>query len=153
MVLLTSPHKGAFKKEVINHKQNNNIPWTRFSRVKIIWKFLVPGNSKEVTSCGWREGSTPLSTKEAVIFKRCIKTKQNKTVGLQCEHHEEISEKKENIFQYNPKLDVCLCAQSSPNHCNPIQCTKRGSFLHGIFPGKKICVGNHFLFHTLDVYR
>ena len=76
MVLLTSPHKGAFKKEVINHKQNNNIPWTRFSRVKIIWKFLVPGNRKEVTSCGWREGSTLLSTKEAVIFKRCIKTKQ-----------------------------------------------------------------------------
>ena len=91
MVLLTSPHKGAFKKEVINHKQNNNIPWTRFSRVKIIWKFLVPGNSKEVTSCGWREGSTPLSTKVAVIFKRCIKTKQTKnTVGLQGEQHEEI---------------------------------------------------------------
>ena len=47
-----------------------------FSRAKKIWKLLVPGNRKEVTSCGWREGSTPLSTKEAVIFKRCIKSKQ-----------------------------------------------------------------------------
>ena len=69
MVLLTSPDKGTLKKEVINHKGKNNIPWNKLSRANIIWKHLVPGNRKEVTSCGWREGSTPLSTKEAAIFK------------------------------------------------------------------------------------
>ena len=151
MVLITAPDKGAFKKEVINHKQKNNIPWIRFSRAKIIWKLLVPGNRKEVTSCGWREGSTPLSTKEAVIFKRCIKTKQNKTVGLQCEQHEEISEKKENSFQSDTKLDVCMCAQSSQTLCNPMQCRPPGSFLHGIFQARKFVWVTIFYSITLDV--
>ena len=151
MVLLTSPDKGAFKKEVINHIQKNNIPWTSFSWAKVIWKFLVPGNRKEVTSCGWKEWSTPLSIKEAVIFKRCIKTEQNRTVGLQCEQHEEISEKKENSFQSDPKLDVCMCAQSSRTLCNPMQCRTPGSFLHGIFQARKFVWVTIFYSITLDV--
>ena len=151
MVLLTSPDKGTFKKEVINHKQKNNIPYPRFSRAKKIWKLLVPGNRKEVKSFGWREGSTPLSTKEAVIFKRCIKTKQITTVGLQCEQHEEISEKKENRFQSDPKLDVCMCAQSSRTLCNPMQCRTPGSFLHGIFQARKFVWVTIFYSITLDV--
>ena len=52
MVLVTSPEKGTFKKEVINRKQKNNIPWFRFFRDKKILKLLVPGNRKEFTSCG-----------------------------------------------------------------------------------------------------
>ena len=68
---------------------------------------------------------------------RCIKTKQNKTVGLQCEKHEEISEKKEKSFKSYPKLDVCMSAQSSPTLCNPMQCRPPGSFLHGIFQASK----------------
>ena len=151
MVLVTSPEKGTFKKEVINRKQKNNIPWFRFFRDKKIWKLLVPGNRKEFTRCGWREGRTPFSTKEAVIFKRCIKTKQNKTVGPQCEQHEEISEKKENSFQSDPKLDVCMCAQSSRTLCNPIQCRPPGSFLHGIFQARKFVWVTIFYSITLDV--
>ena len=64
-------------------------------------------------------------------------TNKKKTVGLQGEKHEEISEKKENSFQSDPKLDVCMCAQSSLTLFSPMQCRPPGSFLHGIFQASK----------------
>ena len=41
-------------------------------------EILISGNRKEVANCGWREGSSTLSTQEAVIFKRGIENFQKK---------------------------------------------------------------------------
>ena len=42
-----------------------------------------------------------------------------------------------------------LVAQSNkslcPTYCNPMDCSQPGSSVHGIFPGKNIGVGCHFL--------
>ena len=41
-------------------------------------EILISGNRKEVANCGWREGSSTLSTQEAVIFKRGIEKFQKR---------------------------------------------------------------------------
>ena len=36
--------------------------------------------------------------------------------------------------------------QSCPTLCDPMDCSLRGSSVHGIFPGKNTGMGCHFLF-------
>ena len=40
---------------------------------------------------------------------------------------------------------VCVCAQLCPTLCDPMDCSPPRSSVHGIFPGKNIGVGCHFL--------
>ena len=47
------------------------------------------------------------------------------------------------VFLQNSKC--VLCAQSCPTLCNPMTVPPPGSSVHGIFPGKNIGVGCHFL--------
>ena len=42
-------------------------------------------------------------------------------------------------------VHVCMCAQSCPILCNPMDCSLPGSSVHRIFPGKNTGVGCHFL--------
>ena len=39
----------------------------------------------------------------------------------------------------------CLASQSCPTLCNPMDCSPPGSSVHGIFPGRNMGVGCHFL--------
>ena len=43
----------------------------------------------------------------------------------------------------------CLVAQSCPTLCNPMDCSPPGSSVHGIFPGRNMGVGCHFLFQGI----
>ena len=70
MVHLTASDMGPFQKEVNNHKQKNKIKMDQTFWSEDNMEILISGDRKEVANCGWREGSSTLSTQEAVIFKR-----------------------------------------------------------------------------------
>ena len=42
-------------------------------------------------------------------------------------------------------VNMCVCAQSCPTLCDPIDCSPLGSSVHGIFAGKNAGLGGHFL--------
>ena len=48
-------------------------------------------------------------------------------------------------FHLLHKVNEVLVAQSCPTLCDPMDCSPAGSSVLGIFPGKNIGVGSHFL--------
>ena len=56
------------------------------------------------------------------------------------------------FVKHKTLMSMHVCAQSCPALCDPMDGSPPGSFVHGIFPGKNIGVGCHFLLHA-DEYE